>query len=230
MRRQIITEASPRCDGRALGEGKGVGVGGEGEESFARSAGSNLTTPRGRVLCFAPEVAHGTNVPCPACVQVSDPYFGSEKKGHERDVLQRSILGLKSIVARDAMRCGLRGLDADELADMACLRAATMGHVHGRASQELSRPWMRQATGFGKERRCAALPGACYSNGVFQTPKSAWNGPFPHDVSSVSLVSSSLNGARCSVETDRRDRLLRLFGWKPVRHLARPGAKTIYFT
>lgn len=74
------------------GEGKGVGVGGEGEESFARSAGSNLTTwvggdpgernegvdaassldrPRGRVLCFAPEVAHGTNVPCPACVQVS---------------------------------------------------------------------------------------------------------------------------------------------------------------
>lgn len=78
---------------RAAGEGKGVGVGGEGEESFARSAGSNLTTtwvggdpgernegvdtassldrPRGRVLCFAPEVAHGTNVPCPACVQVS---------------------------------------------------------------------------------------------------------------------------------------------------------------
>ncbi|KAK1846271.1 hypothetical protein CCHR01_11110 [Colletotrichum chrysophilum] len=38
------------------------------------------------------------------------------------------------------------------------------------------------------------------------------------------------HGARCSVETDRRDRLLRLFGWKAVRDLARPGAKSTYFT
>ncbi|KAH9232214.1 hypothetical protein K456DRAFT_1912441 [Colletotrichum gloeosporioides 23] len=38
------------------------------------------------------------------------------------------------------------------------------------------------------------------------------------------------HGARCSVETDRRDRLLRLFGWKAVRDLARPGAKSTYLT
>lgn len=159
---------------RAAGEGKGVGVGGEGEESFARSAGSNLTTwvggdpgernegvdtassldrPRGRVLCFAPEVAHGTNVPCPACVQVSvlwEPEEGvcaaSECERRRRESPVRLALSHGCVI------CSYRRMSASEAEKEMAKSRNEAGRDMRRAGETTSKQASRRRESRSQER------------------------------------------------------------------------------